>query len=124
MNRVDWDSSSQTERMIPCMGLRAAYRNSIASTANANTEKATLLGQNNHEFQVVITGSSLYSYGCFSHTVTGHQDEVTACNLTCAWLGAYSDIECSLQCVICGRLAAIGPKNSSLYAYKYTWGFA
>src|SRR6185503_5585432 len=70
MNRVDWDSSSHTERMTPCIGLRAAYRNSIASTTNASTEKATLLGQNNHEFQVVITGSSHYSYGCFSHTVT------------------------------------------------------
>src|ERR1700704_829335 len=87
MNRVDWDSSSQTERMTPCIGLRAAYRNSIASTANANTEKATLLGQNNHEFQVVITGSSHYSYSCVSIPLpTGHQDEVGACNLTCAGL--------------------------------------
>jgi hypothetical protein len=59
MNRVDWDSNVHTEWMTPCIGLRAAYRNSIASTASAKTDKATLLGQNNHEFQVVITGSSL-----------------------------------------------------------------
>jgi hypothetical protein len=45
--------------MTPCIGLRAAYRKSIASMANAKTDKATLFGQNNHEFQVVITGSSL-----------------------------------------------------------------
>src|SRR4029077_11036506 len=89
MNRVDWDSSSHTERMSPCIGLRAAYRNSIASTANANTEKATLLGQNNHEFQAVSHGSPPYSYSCFSHAVTRHQDEVRECNLTYAGLGAY-----------------------------------
>src|SRR4029077_15552805 len=106
MNRVDWDRSSHTERMTPCIGVRAAYRNSIASTANANTEKATLLGQNNHEFQVVITGSSLYSCGCFSHTVTGHQDEVRA--------------HCVRSAANC---AALGPKSSSLYVYKYTWWF-
>jgi hypothetical protein len=75
--------------MTPCIGLRAAYRNSIASTANVKTEKATLLGQNNHEFQVVITGSSLCSYRCFSHTVTMHQDEVRACNHIYAGLAAY-----------------------------------
>jgi hypothetical protein len=110
--------------MSPCIGLRAAYRNSIASTANANTEKATLLGQNNHEFQVVITGSSLYSYSCFSHTVTGHQDEVRACNLTYAGLGAYRIliIRCSERPA--ANCAALGPKSSSLYVYNYTWGFS
>src|ERR1700704_4250026 len=124
MNRVDWDSSSQTERMTPCIGLRAAYRNSIASTANANTEKATLLGQNNHEFQVVITSSSHYSYSCVSIPLqTGHQDEVGVCNLTCAGLGANRILTIRCRGRSATNCATLGPKISLLYVYKYTWGF-
>jgi hypothetical protein len=48
------------------MGLRAAYKNSIASTANAKTEKATLLGQNSHEFQVVIIIPPFADIRCLS----------------------------------------------------------
>ena len=82
MNREDWDARSHTEWMTPCIGLRAAYRTSVTSTLNTKTDRATLLGQNNHEFQVVITGSSLCSYRCFSHTVTANDPRPsTSCSV-------------------------------------------
>src|SRR5207344_1316350 len=124
MNRVDWDSSSHTEWMTPCIGLRAAYRNSIANTATANTEKATLLGQNNHEFQVVITGSSICSYQCFSHAVTMHQADVRVRNLIYAWLGACRIVTCRWGAGSAPICAALGLKSSSLYAHEYTWCFS